>query len=257
MNNPNQDELLALLKLLEQYNAGVVNSGRSGGSDASSSSSGSSSTRTPSQGEISRGLGMTATMSGLAGNLAQDQNLGQFAGILGLASAVSRPNASIQSVAPSVLGLAGLGQLGSLASMANNGITMSNTLGLLASVVNPAFGIVGAFNNLLGNPLGGAAESLGNTLGNPGSMNSLSNAGVSYAEQLGNSLNQSQIGMDTEAMDSLTASLSGSDFDSGDDSSSSSNDSSDSDSSSSSSSSDSSSSSSSDSDSDSRNSASD
>jgi hypothetical protein len=81
-------------------------------------------------------------------------------------------------------------------------------------------------------------------------MQALNEAGVDYTSQIGNSLNNSQFGMDTAAMDSLANSLTGPDRDTGSDTGSDSD-------SGSSDSSGSSNSNSSGSDSDSRNSASD
>ena len=225
MTNFSQQEMLALLKLLEEYNAGVVNSGSSGGSGTSGSS-------TPAQSNSNSGpatasaaptpssaqLGFAGAMTNFGSVAMQSPELGGIATALNLAANLSNPNVSVESMAPSVLGALGYGPAASLASMAVNGINTSNVLGLLGSTVNPAFGLIGLANNLTGGAIGNSLGSLGNTLGNPDSMGALSDAGVSYGDQLGNALNNSQIGMDTEGMDSLSNSLSGSDSDSDSDS---------------------------------------
>lgn len=164
-------------------------------------------------------IGAIATQSPEMGNLASALNMG---------ATLSNPNASIGSIAPSVLGALGYGPAASLASMANNGFTTSNVLGLLGATVNPAFGLIGLANSISGGALGNSFGSLAATLGNDDSMSALSEAGISFADQLGNAMNNSQFGMDTEGMDSLAASLSGDDSDSDSDSTSDSGDSGDS-----------------------------
>jgi hypothetical protein len=206
MKSPNEQELLDFLRLLEQYSAGIVNKETSGNSGAGTSSQSESSA--PSSGNLSQGLGMSAAVTNIAAAGFQDTSLGQMAGLLGLGSALSNPNATLGSVAPSALGVAGFGQLASLASIAQNGFTTSNVLGILGSTVNPAFGLIGMVNGLTGNSIGNSIESIGNTLGNPNSMDSLSNIGIGWGDQIGNALNNSQVGMDTAGMDSLMGSFS-------------------------------------------------
>jgi len=201
MTGIDQQQLMALLNLLEQYNAGVVSSGGSGGFGTSAQSGG----------NASQGFGNAAMAANVAAQLGQSSDLAQMSGLLGLASAVSNPNATVGSVAPSVLGVLGFGPAASLASIANTGFTTSNTLGLLGMTVNPAFGLLGLANSLAGNPFGDSIGGLGETLGNPGSMGLASDAGISIGEQLGNAADQAQIGMDTAAMDGLVAAINASD----------------------------------------------
>lgn len=214
-----QAQLLALMQLLEQYAAGNVDSqGSRGFGSADQSNSGTSAAG----GNMSMGLSNAAIAANLGAQLGQSPEMGQLAGLLGLASAMSNPNATLGSVAPAALSVAGLGPLATVASFANNGVTASNVLGLLGMTVNPGFGLLGLANSIAGNPLGASFGGLGETLGNPGSMGLASEAGISFGEQIANSLDQGQTegGYDTEAMDGLVGAIMGEtegSFDSGDD----------------------------------------
>lgn len=265
MTDPNQQQIQDFLKLLAQYNSGIVNPKVSGGSSSSGGeSSGGSKSSAQSGPEVarsaptpqtSRQLGLAAALTNFGAIATQDPELGNLASVLNLGASFTRPNADIGTIAPSVLGAMGYGPAASLVSMARNGFTTSNVLGLLGATVNPAFGLIGLANSISGGGIGNSLSSFGNTVTNPDSMRALNEAGVDYTSQIGNALNNNQFGMDTDAMDSLANSFTGpdSDTDTGSDTSSAS----DSGSSSSSDSSSSSSSSNSGSDSDSRNSASD
>jgi hypothetical protein len=143
----------------------------------------------------------------------QDKGLGSLATLAGLAKALSNPNASIQSVAPSFLGAMAkltntpaLGQVAGVANMAFNGVSAPGILGLM-SAVNPAFGMLGLVNSLFGNPIGASTTALSNTMSNPQSMSSLNALGVSNAEQAYNAANDWQGSMDTATMDSLMSAL--------------------------------------------------
>lgn len=207
-----QQQLMALLALLEQYNAGIVSGQGSEGFGTSQSA--------PAQmsGNVSQGFGNAAMASNLAAQLAQSPEIGQLSGLLGLAAAATNPGATINSVAPSLLGVLGYGPAATLAGIANNGFTTSNVLGLLGMTVNPAFGLLGLANSIAGNPFGDSIGGLGATLGNPGSMGLASDAGISFGEQLGNAADQTQSGYDTEGMDGLVAAISAAESgDTGDD----------------------------------------
>lgn len=215
-----QAQLAALMELLRQYTAGNV---RSEGSRNFGTSQRPAPANNQSQADMSRGLSNASVGLNLGAQLGQDQNIGQFAGILGLAAALSNPNATIGSVAPAALGAAGLGQLASVASFANSGITSSNVLGLLGMTVNPAFGLLGLVNSIAGDPIGkevvkktgnsGKGDSgLGATASNPNSVGIASDAGVSVGHQIANSNDQNQSGgYDTEAMNNLIGAIMGRD----------------------------------------------
>lgn len=221
MNDLSQQEILILLQLLEQYGAGTVNAGSSGGSSSSGESKTQSTNSNPQAGPATATsaptpgqLGFASSLTSMGAIATQSPELGNLASVFGLASSLSNPNASFGSVAPSVLGALGYGPAASLASMANNGFTTSNVLGLLGATVNPAFGLIGLANSISGGSIGNSFGALGNTLGNTDSMSALSDAGVSFGDQIGNAMNNSQFGMDTAGMDSLSASLSGDDSES-------------------------------------------
>jgi hypothetical protein len=203
MSSVDQQQLLALLNLLAQYNAGVVDQRGSGGFGTSNGQS------TNQGGNVSMGLSNAAVAANLAAVIGQDQTMGQMSGLLGLASALSNPNASVQSVAPAALGALGFGQLASIANIANNGLNTSSVLGLLGATVNPAFGLLGLANSLAGDPFSDSLTGLGETLGNPDSMATLSDIGISFGDQLGNAADQGQIGQDQEGFEGLIGALSG------------------------------------------------
>ena len=163
-------------------------------------------------------LGMAPSVLSLAAALAKDPQLAQAAGLMGLANQAAKPNANIESLAPSFLGQVGsltqtpvLGQIATALGIAQNGLSTPSIMGILG-MVNPTIGLAGLMNSIAGNPIGNVFDTLRNSLvSNPNSINSLAASGVSTFSQAYNSVNDRQVNdYDTEGMDRLAASFSGS-----------------------------------------------
>ena len=91
-----QAQLAALMELLRQYTAGNV---RAEGSRSFGTAQRPAAAQNQSQADVSRGLSNAAIGMNLGAQVGQDPTIGQFAGILGLASALCNPHATVRSVA--------------------------------------------------------------------------------------------------------------------------------------------------------------
>jgi len=214
METKSSPELDELIKLLQQYAAGkldlttlknnTISSSQSKQANQSPVSSSGIATAANPAGVSNSFSGVSPSLAGNLGNLASalsgNPAYGQAGAAYGLTQgALSEANRPIgfASLAASLGNVPGLGTAAGLASMGVNGFSAAGILGLLGATVNPAFGLAGIANSLTGNPLGRVGETLaGRTVPNS-----------SYAEQIGNAVNNSQIGYDQDSMQNLVDSI--------------------------------------------------